>query len=173
MSITLTAELTDSNGRSELQAHPWSPSANALRPVQTLVGRRRYNAVMPDDSQESTPSEPDSFALQPADDPHTPRPEIRSEADLAVIRAALQPIRSDDERRFTLTGLFALMTFASVVFALGSYLPPAIFAGVTGLATLVGMVVLSLLNGPPMVIQLGWWLLLAIYLAAIGWAVWA
>jgi len=81
-------------------------------------------------------------------------------------------LRSEDERRFTLTGLFALVTFASVVFALGSYLPPAIFAGVTGLATLVGMVLLSLLNGPPTVIQLGWWMLLAIYLAAIGWAVW-
>lgn len=127
---------------------------------------------MPDDSHESTHREPESFALQSADELHTPRPEIRSEADWAAIRAAFEPIRSDDDRRFTLTGLFALMTFASVVFALGSYLPPAIFAGVTGLATLVGMVVLSLLNGPPMVIQLGWWMLLAIYLAAIGWAVW-
>jgi len=141
--------------------------------MQPLTGRGRYNAVMQGDRQESKPSEPESFAVQPADDPRTQHPGIRSEADLAAIRAALQPIRSDDERRFTLTGLFALMTFASVVFALGSYLPPAIFAGVTGLATLVGMVVLSLLNGPPMVIQLGWWMLLAIYLAAIGWAVWA
>ena len=92
---------------------------------------------------------------------------------MAAFKAALEPVRSEDERRFTLAGLFALMTFASVVFALGSYLPPAIFAGVTGLATLVGMVLLSLLNGPPMVIQLGWWMLLAIYLAAIGWAVWS
>lgn len=142
-------------------------------PFGLLAVGNRYNALMPDDSQESTPREPDSLALQPADDRNTPRAEIRSEADLAAIRAALQPIRSDDERRFTLTGLFALMTFASVVFALSNYLPPAIFAGVTGLATLVGMVVLSLVNGPPMVIQLGWWMLLAIYLAAIGWAVWA
>ena len=128
---------------------------------------------MPDDSPESTYGEPESFSVKPANGSRTPRAEIRSEAELKAIRAALQPIRSDDERRFTLTGLFALTTFASVVFALGSYLPPALFAGVTGLATLIGMVVLSLINGPPMVIQLGWWMLLAIYLAAIGWAVWA
>ena len=91
---------------------------------------------------------------------------------MAAFKAALDPVRSEDERRFTLAGLFALVTFASVVFALASYLPPAIFAGVTGLATLVGMVLLSLLNGPPLASQLGWWMLLAIYLAAIGWAVW-
>ncbi|HXT56979.1 MAG TPA: hypothetical protein VN699_00010 [Pirellulales bacterium] len=80
--------------------------------------------------------------------------------------------QTDEDRRFTLAGLFALVTFASVVLALGNYLPRSIFAGVTGLATLVGMVALSLIKGPPMVIQLAWWLLLSIYLLAIAWAVW-
>lgn len=114
--------------------------------------------------------------MQPTDGSptlRTPTSPIESQAESKVLRDALEPVRSDDERRFSLTGMFALVTFASVVFALGSYLPPAIFAGVTGLATLVGMVLLSLINGPPMVIQLGWWMLLAIYLAAIGWAVWS
>lgn len=94
-----------------------------------------------------------------------------SASDLDLIRSALKP-EQDEDRRFTLTGLFALVTFASVVLALGRYLPRPIFAGVTGLATLVGMAALSLIKGPPMVIQLGWWLLLSIYLLAIGWAVW-
>lgn len=95
-----------------------------------------------------------------------------SAADLDLIRSALKPEPADEDRRFTLIGLFGLVTFASVVLALGKYLPKPIFAGVTGLATLVGMVALSLIKGPPMVIQLGWWLLLSIYLLAIGWAVW-
>lgn len=129
---------------------------------------------MQEDSDESAPREPyapDQEAVRPPAPPSRVPPSF-SAAQMAAFKAALEPVRSEDDRRFTLTGLFALVTFASVVFALGSYLPPAIFAGVTGLATLVGMVLLSLLNGPPMVIQLGWWMLLAIYLAAIGWAVW-
>jgi hypothetical protein len=95
-----------------------------------------------------------------------------SAAALDLIRSALKPEQADEDRSFTLTGLFALITFVAVVLALGNYLPKPIFAGVTGLATLVGMVALSLIKGPPMVIQLGWWLLLSIYLLAIGWAVW-
>ena len=127
------------------------------------------------DSNEPQPGEPEEFALALPDSSPNARsaaPPIRSPTDLEAIREAFDPVRSDDERRFSLTGMFALVTFASVVFALGSRLPPAMFAGVTGLATLVGVVLLSLLEGPPMVIQLGWWMLLAIYLAAIGWAVW-
>jgi hypothetical protein len=105
---------------------------------------------------------------EPGDDQSEP-PFSASELDL--IRSALKP-EQDEDRRFTLAGLFALVTFASVVLALGNYLPRSIFAGVTGLATLVGMVALSLIKGPPMVIQLAWWLLLSIYLLAIAWAVW-
>ena len=86
--------------------------------------------------------------------------------------SALKHEQLNEDRRFTLACLFALVTFASVVLALGNYLPRSIFAGVTGLATLVGMVALSLIKGPPMVIQLAWWLLLSIYLLAIAWAVW-
>lgn len=129
---------------------------------------------MPDDELEPT-REPQAFALEPPKRPPAPPqriPPAFSATDLEAIREAVEPARTDDERRFTLAGLFALVTFASVVFALASYLPPAIFAGVTGLATLVGMAVLSFLNGPPLVIQVGWWMLLAIYLAAIAWAAW-
>ncbi|HEV7226730.1 MAG TPA: hypothetical protein VGN42_28740 [Pirellulales bacterium] len=98
--------------------------------------------------------------------------ERESSGQTARRDSAPKPEQVDEDRRFTLAGLFALMTFASVVLALGNYLSRSIFAGVTGLATLVGMVALSLIKGPPMVIQLAWWLLLSIYLLAIAWAVW-
>lgn len=129
---------------------------------------------MLDDDQEPT-REPQAFSLEPPKRPPAPPariPPAFSATDLEAIREALEQVRAGDERRFTLAGLFALVTFASVVFALASYLPPAIFAGVTGLATLIGMVILSFLNGPPLVIQVAWWMLLAIYLAAIAWAAW-
>lgn len=93
--------------------------------------------------------------------------------EVRAIRQLLLPGKAEEEQRFSLAGLFALVTLASIVLAMGSYLPPAIFAGAAGAATLVGMFVLSLLRTPPLVVQLGWWLLLAIYLLAIGRAVWA
>ncbi len=100
------------------------------------------------------------------------RPKLSgSPDDLKAIRAIVLPEQAAEERRFSLLGLFALVTFASVVLALGRYLPPQIFAGVTGAATLASMIALSLLRGPPLVIQLAWWTLLAIYLGAIAWAV--
>jgi hypothetical protein len=100
------------------------------------------------------------------------RPKLSgSRGELKAIRAIVLPEQAAEERRFSLLGLFALITFASVVLALGRYLPPQIFAGVTGAATLASMILLSLLRGPPLVIQLAWWMLLAIYLGAIAWAV--
>lgn len=100
------------------------------------------------------------------------RPKLSGSPDeLKAIRSLLLPEQAAEERRFSLLGLFALITFASVVLALGRYLPPQIFAGVTGAATLASMIFLSLLRAPPLVIQLAWWMLLAIYLGAIAWAV--
>ena len=103
----------------------------------------------------------------------SPRPLSGTPEELKAIRAVLLPERGENEQRFSLTGLFAVVTFASIVLGLGSYLPPAIFAGAAGAATLAGMFALSLLRAPPLVMQLGWWLLLALYLMAIGRAIWA
>lgn len=109
--------------------------------------------------------------------PESPRPDAlplsATPEELNAIRAVLLPERAENEQRFSLTGLFVVVTFASIVLGLGSYLPPAVFAGAAGAATLAGMFVLSLLRAPPLVVQLGWWLLLAVYLMAIGRALWA
>ena len=77
----------------------------------------------------------------------------------------------DDQRHFSLWGLLALMTVAAVVLGLGSQLPKPIFAGVLGLATLSFMALLSLIREPPVLWQVGWWMMLVLYLIAIGAAV--
>lgn len=83
-------------------------------------------------------------------------------------RAALPP---DDQRHFSLWGLLALMTMAAVVLGLGSQLPKPVFAGLLGLATLSFMALLSLIREPPVLWQVGWWMMLVLYLIAIGAAV--
>jgi hypothetical protein len=120
----------------------------------------------------SAPKQGDDQASDVKADSIEQRPKLAgSPGELKAIRAIVLPEQAAEERRFSLLGLFALITFASVVLALGRYLPPQIFAGVTGAATLASMIALSLLRGPPLVIQLAWWMLLAIYLGAIAWAV--
>ena len=120
----------------------------------------------------SAPKQGDDQASDVKADSIEQRPKLAGSPDeLKAIRSLLLPEQAAEERRFSLLGLFALITFASVVLALGRYLPPQIFAGVTGAATLASMIALSLLRGPPLVIQLAWWMLLAIYLGAIAWAV--
>jgi lipopolysaccharide export LptBFGC system permease protein LptF len=91
-----------------------------------------------------------------------------STAAAAENRAALPP---DDQRHFSLWGLLALMTLAAVVLGLGSQLPKPVFAGVLGLATLCFMAMLSLIREPPVLWQVSWWVLLVLYLIAIGAAV--
>ncbi|HEX5445413.1 MAG TPA: hypothetical protein VFW87_16425 [Pirellulales bacterium] len=76
-----------------------------------------------------------------------------------------------ESQRFSLWSLLALMTLAAVVLGLGTYLPKAVFAGVLGIATLVAMVLLSLLRLPAAILQIGWWMLLVIYLIAIASAI--
>ena len=62
-----------------------------------------------------------------------------------IIRAAERKA----SQRFSLWGLLGLMTVVAVILGIGAYLPKAVFAGVLGIATLLAMVVLSLLKCPP------------------------
>jgi hypothetical protein len=78
----------------------------------------------------------------------------------------------DDTRHFSLWGLLTLLTFAAVVLGLGSHVPKPMFAGILGFATLALMALLSLIRDPPVLWQVGWWILLVIYLIAIGAAAW-
>ena|SRR5215469_5648794 len=95
-----------------------------------------------------------------------------SAAELDAIVAALQE-NDPESRRYSLAGLLVIMTIASVVLSLGAQLPRDVFAGAVGVATLVSMVALSAMQDPPRVLQVGWWVLLLIYLIAIASAVWA
>lgn len=69
--------------------------------------------------------------------------------------------------RFSLWGLLGIVSGASLILAVGSYLPKPVFAGAVGIATLVSMVALSAMKRPPGILQVGWWTLLVIYLMAI------
>jgi hypothetical protein len=79
-----------------------------------------------------------------------------------------------DSSRFTLRSLFLMVTFASIVLALGSRLSRPAFAGICGLAAFVTLLFTRKFRSGGAVVQLAWWMLLAIYLvvalfAALGW----
>ena len=47
----------------------------------------------------------------------------------------------ESDQRFSLAGLFGIGTATAVVLAIGVHLPRPVFAGLTGFATLAGMIV--------------------------------
>jgi hypothetical protein len=77
---------------------------------------------------------------------------------------------ADDPARFTLRGLFLLVTLASVVFAFGSRMPRGMFAGVSGVAAFATLIAAKWLKQGGAVFQAAWWLLLVIYLLASAFA---
>jgi hypothetical protein len=87
------------------------------------------------------------------------------------IKETLWPADESDER-FSLAGLFGIVTATAVVLAVGIRMPRPVFAGLTGFATLIGIAVLSLMNSPPFTLRIAWWVLLGIYLLAMGAAIW-
>lgn len=102
--------------------------------------------------------------------PSATRPELSS-GEINSLRDIILSAERAESQRFSLWGLFGLMTFAAIILGIGAYLPKAVFAGVLGVATLVAMVVLSLLRLPAAILQVGWWMLLVIYLIAIASAI--
>jgi hypothetical protein len=116
----------------------------------------------------------EGYALGPADNADRPTslpPLDLSPADVQRIKDAICPPPPADER-FSLGGLFAIVTAAAVLLGVGIRLPRPLFAGLAGVATLVGIAVLSLSNSPSAALRVAWWVLLVIYLLAIGAAVW-
>lgn len=93
----------------------------------------------------------------------------RGELSPRQIEAIREAFVSPDAEssRFSLWGLFVVVSGASLILAAGSYFPKPLFAGAVGIATLVSMVALSAVKHPPGVLQVGWWVLLLIYLMAI------
>lgn len=104
-----------------------------------------------------------------ATSPNQPPP--HSSEEFRDLREIIVSAERAESQRFSLWSLLALMTLAAVVLGLGTYLPKAVFAGVLGIATLVAMVLLSLLRLPAAILQIGWWMLLVIYLIAIASAI--
>jgi hypothetical protein len=88
-----------------------------------------------------------------------------AERELAAARDA-KIASPEDPTRFTLTGLFALVTVASLVFACGRWLPRGLFAGVSGLAAMLSLVMAKWFRRGGAVFHLAWWMLFGIYLFA-------
>lgn len=112
----------------------------------------------------------DSSGGRAVDDPIPPSP--LSPADLKTIHTAVTG-EDPESRRFSMWDLLAVVTVASLVLAVGTYVSKPVFAGAVGMATLVSLVALSAMKHPPAILQIGWWVLLLIYLMAIGSAVWS
>jgi len=93
-----------------------------------------------------------------------------SYAELEEVRRAA--LEADEDARYTLRELFVLISGASILLALGTRLPPGAFAGLLGLVTLAALAALAWFNLRAAVVQLAWWMLLALYLLAIARAIW-
>ena len=115
-------------------------------------------------------SQPDRSPDDGALERRASQPPAMSADEVKAIHEAFAP-GDPDAKRFSLSGLLAIVTAASLLLAVGSYFPKPIFAGAVGIATLVSMVALSAMKNPPAVLHVAWWTLLLIYLMAIGSAV--
>jgi hypothetical protein len=115
----------------------------------------------------------EGFAVEPAplDRPASPAPLSLSPEEVQRIKDAICP-PPPEERRFSLVGLFAIVTAAAVVLGVGIRLPRPLFAGLAGVATLAGIAAIALSNSPSMTMRIAWWVLLGIYLLAVGAAIW-
>lgn len=75
------------------------------------------------------------------------------------------PIEAGD-RMISLAHALGMMTVASLVFAVGVRIPPRPFAGLLGLLAMISLMLSGWWKRPPLVAQVAWWLLLAVYLLA-------
>lgn len=94
--------------------------------------------------------------------PTTPQDAPRQQLSHSQIEAIREAFvaHDPDASRFSLWGLFGVVSVASLILAVGSYFPKSIFAGAVGIATLVSLVALSAMKHPPGILQVGWWTLL-------------
>jgi hypothetical protein len=124
------------------------------------------------DSPESAGNDAaDGYVLDPGTDRAVEEPSGRSREVIDLVKAVILA-DADQERRFSLAGLLAVVTLAALVLGIGTHLSPAVFAGVTGLAALLGMVALAVAQDRWAIAQLAWWVLFAIYLLATARAIW-
>ncbi len=85
----------------------------------------------------------------------------------ALAAGSTSPARQRaSERIFSLGELLVLALFSSASLAGLYWLPRGVFAGVTGVATLLGLRLITPAGLARPVIHVGWWFLLAVYCAA-------
>lgn len=77
-----------------------------------------------------------------------------------------RPPRFDEDRHLTLRSLFVLLTLCAVPMALAPRVSPAALAGVLGIITLVAHSLLALLPTRRLVLHVGAWAVLVMYLLA-------
>jgi hypothetical protein len=108
----------------------------------------------------SGPAKADLNRARPAPPDQQPRPDY-------------EPLRVEDgdESRFSLTAVLLTLTLGCLLLAIGRWLPPALFAGATGFGLLIYGTILWIFKARAAIWHLSWWVLLAIYLFAVGLAV--
>ena len=118
----------------------------------------------------------------PADDPYPvsppeEEPVVAEMVDPSPPKPTVEPFDDSDyppppwhdetaSFRFSLMELMLLMTTAAALFALMGRLPRPLFAGVAGGLALLMLGVLSFIEVRHPLLNVGWWLLFAVYLVA-------
>jgi hypothetical protein len=110
--------------------------------------------------------EVDEFGLAPV------TPVVRPPSRASVLRDVAKKMQEaadrrigdpDDPQRFTLRGLFAVLTMVSLVLALGIRFSRPVFAGIVGVAALFTLFVARWIRVGSAVVMLAWWTLLGVY----------
>ena len=81
-----------------------------------------------------------------------------------VARQAEEEIPSADQWQFTLSELFLLTAVFALLLGLLKMFPREWAAGLAGAGALVSMIVLAVLKPTRMIVYLGWWAMLIVYL---------
>lgn len=109
---------------------------------------------------------PLEYLLAKSDDGKDPSPPVKPTAR----PLPAEPV-ADEDRRFSLAGLLAVVTICCVALAIGARLPRPMFAGLLGLLTLAALALLALAEVQWALARLSWWVLLAMYLLAVAWTI--
>lgn len=64
---------------------------------------------------------------------------------------------------YSIRDVFLLTGLASVVFGVSRFVTPDIFAGALGLSAFIGLILLSVFKPQRSIFQVGWWILLSLY----------
>jgi hypothetical protein len=110
------------------------------------------------------------YEIAPASSLQNPDPEIVRTGD-SLSGDAGPHGATTTEVRFSLLGLLACLALLAGVLAIGRTLPLPLFAGLTGVAVIVGQIAISALRVRWPLAHLAWWLLLGVYLVASACAV--